>query len=157
MEGDEGEKCMREREEGERGEWEWDEGGLGRALGGEPSVGLSRRKGKPRPIPVGGGREEWWVRRRWKWHDRVGTFVVVVEGRGHGVGAGLVEHGIDHACYANPYELPKSTRVVIPLCLCVPECLENRVCLKDLFGERVRVHTKLGGGGLSSAPRGGRR
>ena len=46
---------------------EWDEGGLGRALGGEPSVGLSRRKGKLRPIPVGGGREERWVRRGWKW------------------------------------------------------------------------------------------
>ena len=106
---------------------------------------------------MGGGREEWWVRRRWKWHDRVGTFVVVVEGRGHGVGAGLVEHGIDHACYANLYELPELTRVVILLCLCIPECLENRVCLKDLFGEWVRVHTKLGGGGLSSAPQGGRR
>ena len=55
---------------------------------------------------------------------------------------------IDHACYANPYELPKSTRVVILLCLCIPECLENRVCLKDLFGEQVCVHTKLGGGGF---------
>ena len=74
---------MRERGEGERGEWEWDKGGLGRALGGEPSVGLSRRKGKPRPIPVGGGREERWVRRGWKWCDRVGAFVVVVEGRGY--------------------------------------------------------------------------
>ena len=83
MEGDEGEKCMRER-----GEWEWDEGGLGRALGGGPSVGLSRWKGKPRPIPVGGGREERWVRRGWKWRDRVGAFVVV-EGGGTWCGCGL--------------------------------------------------------------------
>ena len=52
-------------------------GGLGGALGGAlvgvPSVGLSRWKGKPRPIPVGGGREERQVRRHWKWRDRAGT------------------------------------------------------------------------------------
>ena len=58
VEGNEGAKCMRERGEGERGEWEWDEGwgGLGGVLGREPSVGLSRQKEKPRPIPVGGSR-----------------------------------------------------------------------------------------------------
>ena len=53
VEGNEWEKCMREREE-----WEWDEGrgGLGGVLGGEPSVGLLRRKGKLRPIPMEIGR-----------------------------------------------------------------------------------------------------
>ena len=58
VEGNEGEKCIQEKGEGERGEWEWDKGraGLGRALGGEPSVGLWRQKGKPRPIPLGGNR-----------------------------------------------------------------------------------------------------
>ena len=54
-------------------------GALGGVLGGEPSVGLSRRKGKLRPIPVGGGREERQVRRRWQWCDHAGAFVVVIE------------------------------------------------------------------------------
>ena len=64
-------------------------GALGGVLGGEPSVGLSRWKGKLRPIHVGGGREEQQVRRCWKWRDRAGTFVVVVEGGGTWCGCGL--------------------------------------------------------------------